>query len=452
MANQEHLDILRQGVEFWNEWKTEYLIAYPDTYFDLSGIDLREINLSRANLSIVDFSASNLSRAILENASLFETNFSKANLCDANFGFSSIAFVNFNGANLDRADFDGVYFSGAASFVQATLRSARIRGAYLRAADFSMANLEGANFCGTTFGRDITINDGSYEPLIRTTFEGANLSRVRIEEARVYAIDLSEADLSEATLTDVNFIGTNLNGTNFRQARIGGIQFANLDLSQARGLETVYHQSPSTIGIDTIYRSGGNIPKAFLRGAGIDDTFIVYIRSIVNKPIEYYTCFISYSNKDQVFAERLYADLQNNNVRCWYAPEDLKIGDKFRVRINESIRLYDKLLLILSEHSVASEWVEKEVEAAFEKEHQSGKLTLFPIKLDNTVMETDHAWAADIRRMRHIGDFTRWKEHDEYQKGLNRLLRDLKQEAIHDTIESDADKDQKQSNSREIES
>ena len=114
--------------------------------------------------------------------------------------------------------------------------------------------------------------------------------------------------------------------------------------------------------------------------------------------------------------------------------------------------LYDKLLLILSEHSVKSPWVEKEVETAFEKEQKSGKLTLFPVKLDNTVMETDQAWAADIRRMRHIGDFTRWKEHDEYQKGLTRLLRDLKQEAINDTIESDANKGQKHSNSREIQS
>src|SRR5882757_326767 len=80
----------------------------------------------------------------------------------------------------------------------------------------------------------------------------------------------------------------------------------------------------------------------------------------------------------------------------------------------------DKLLLILSEHSVRSPWVETEVETAFSKEHKTGKLALFPVKLDNTVEETEQVWAADIQRTRHIGDFTRWKEHDEYQKGLNR--------------------------------
>jgi hypothetical protein len=41
-------------------------------------------------------------------------------------------------------------------------------------------------------------------------------------------------------------------------------------------------------------------------------------------------------------------------------------------------------------------------------------------------METGEAWAAEIRRTRHIGDFRRWKDHDEYQKAFGRLMRDLK--------------------------
>ena len=41
------------------------------------------------------------------------------------------------------------------------------------------------------------------------------------------------------------------------------------------------------------------------------------------------------------------------------------------------------------------------------------KLTaLFPIRLDDAVMDALQPWAADIRRSRHIGDFTHWKEHD----------------------------------------
>src|SRR5882762_3340385 len=188
-----------------------------------------------------------------------------------------------------------------------------------------------------------------------------------------------------------------LNGTNLSMARVDRTMFGNLDLSTVKGLETVIHQGPSTIGVDTIYRSGGNIPESFLRGAGVPDTFITYMRSLVGKPIEFYSCFISYSSKDQAFAERLYADLQSKNVRCWYAPEDMKIGDKFRVRIDESIRLYDKLLLVLSEDSLASNWVAYEVEKALNKEPEGIPNVLFPIRLDDTILTCETNWAKEIR-------------------------------------------------------
>ena len=99
--------------------------------------------------------------------------------------------------------------------------------------------------------------------------------------------------------------------------------------------------------------------------------------SLVGRAIEYYSCFISYSSKDQAFAERLHADLQAKGVRCWFAPHDLKIGDRFRQRIDEAIRVHDKLLLILSEHSIESDWVATEVEAAFEKERRRGQTVSF---------------------------------------------------------------------------
>ncbi|HWZ96949.1 MAG TPA: toll/interleukin-1 receptor domain-containing protein [Candidatus Dormibacteraeota bacterium] len=120
--------------------------------------------------------------------------------------------------------------------------------------------------------------------------------------------------------------------------------------------------------------------------------------------------------------------MQSKGARVWLATEDLKIGDKFRARIDEAIRMYDKLLLVLSKDSVKSPWVESEVEAAFEKEQKQKRTVLFPIRLDDAVMEAEEAWAADIRRTRHIGDFRKWKEHDEYQKAFGRLMRDLKAE------------------------
>jgi hypothetical protein len=63
-----------------------------------------------------------------------------------------------------------------------------------------------------------------------------------------------------------------------------------------------------------------------------------------------------------------------------------------------------------------------------ELEEKENRLVLLPIRVDDTVMQIDVGWAADIRRQRHIGDFTQWKEHDAYQQAFTRLLKNLKAE------------------------
>lgn len=173
---------------------------------------------------------------------------------------------------------------------------------------------------------------------IQPNFGGANL----------LFFNLVEADLRHANLNLVNLSWARLSGANLSQAVVESTTFGNVDLSQVKGLETVRNDGPSLIGIDTIYRSQGRIPEVFLRGAGVPNSMIEYMHSLINKPIEYYSRFISFSKEDQSFADRIYADLQINNVRCWFAPEDMRIGDKIRPRIDESIRLYDKLLIVLS--------------------------------------------------------------------------------------------------------
>ena len=95
---------------------------------------------------------------------------------------------------------------------------------------------------------------------------------------------------------------------------------------------------------------------------------------------------------------------------------------------HEAIRSGDKLLLVLSEHAIASDWVEDEVTKAFAEKRRRGQLVMFPVRLDDTVFDTSEAWAGKLRDNRNIGDFRRWKEHDAYQKALDRLLRDLRVE------------------------
>ena len=381
MANEEHLKILEQGVEVWDQWRVENYFIEPD----LSKADLLRANLSGMNLSKVDLSEAYLEGANLSGANLRLANLSKADLTDT---------------NLSRAD-----------LTRARLSEANLWGADLSGAILSNASLSGAD-------------------LVYVDLSGADLSKARLIGAKVNVADLVEADLSEANLSGVYLRNADLRGANLLHATVGWSTFSDVDLSRVRGLDAVIHEGPSTIGIDTIYLSKGNIPAAFLRGAGVPDTFIAQIASLVEQVIKFYSCFISHSSKEQAFAERLHADLQSEGLRCWFAPEDMKIGDKIRLTLDESIRRHDKLLLVLSKHSIASQWVEQEVETALARERKEGRTVLFPIRLDNAVMEVKSGWPALIRNTRHIGDFRHWKDHDEYQKAFNRLFRDLQAEDV----------------------
>jgi hypothetical protein len=77
--------------------------------------------------------------------------------------------------------------------------------------------------------------------------------------------------------------------------------------------------------------------------------------------------------------------------------------------------------VILSSHSIGSEWVEDEVTTAFEEERKRGKTVLFSVWPADAVQKTDEPWAAKVRGW-HIGDFTRWKEHDTYRQAFERLV------------------------------
>jgi hypothetical protein len=65
--------------------------------------------------------------------------------------------------------------------------------------------------------------------------------------------------------------------------------------------------------------------------------------------------------------------------------------------------LRDKVLLVLSANSIASDGVEDEVKTAYDEERTRGQTVLFPIRIDNAVMATREAWAAKLRADRHIG-------------------------------------------------
>jgi uncharacterized protein YjbI with pentapeptide repeats len=306
--------------------------------------------------------------------------------------------------------------------------TARLIGNHLDGARLDGADLFGADLYGAHLARaDLVGADLTNANLADADLTGSTLARAKLVSANLARADLAGADLTDARLGRASLNGAHLKAVNFEGAILGETSFGDVDLSGCEGLETCRHNGPSIIDIGTLRRSGP-LPLAFQRGVGLPEALIDYLPSLLNQPIQLYSCFISYSSADEAFTKRLHADLQAKGVRCWFAPHDMPIGAKILDAIDEAIRLRDKVLLILSEHAIASDWVEGEVTRGLDEERERKRVVLFPIRVDAAVMETARPWARLLRGQRNIGDFTRWKEHDAYAKALDRLLRDLRVE------------------------
>jgi uncharacterized protein YjbI with pentapeptide repeats len=308
---------------------------------------------------------------------------------------------------------------GRPLLIDANLIAANLKGANLMAANLKGANLKGANL------NDANLNDANLDgaDLHGANLHGADLHGANLNDANLYLSDLHDTKLIAARLTSAKLTRANLSGANLNDATFGETIFADLDLTGVVALETCHHSGSSVIDHRTLQKSR-SLPIPFLRGLGLPQVMIDYLPTLLNQAIQYYSCFISYSTGDQEFADRIHADLQNKGVRCWFAPHDMPIGAKILDEIDTAIRLREKLLLILSEHSIESDWVEDEVAKAFEEERKRKQIALLPIRIDNAVIDTNEAWAAKLRA-RNIGDFTCWKEHGAYQKSFERVLRDL---------------------------
>ena len=199
---------------------------------------------------------------------------------------------------------------------------------------------------------------------------GANCSHASFQGADLRYSVLLEANFGNTDLWQTDFTGAGLKGTDFKQARMEGTIFGDNDLSETKGLEAVRHTGPCVVGVETLYLSRGRIPEAFLRGCGVPEEFIRFQHSLVEYPIQFYSCFISYSHEDKAFARLLHDRLQGQGIRCWLDEHQLLPGDDLHEGIDRGIRLWDKVLLCASKASLTSWWVDGEINRAFQKEAQ----------------------------------------------------------------------------------
>jgi hypothetical protein len=295
--------------------------------------------------------------------------------------------------------------------IEADLSEAMLIGVNLSGADLSKANLSGANL------------------------SEANLSRVDLSRANLSETILSGADLSGAGLYRSTLWRAVLDGTNFERASIDSTIFGGVDLSNCRGLDSVRHDGPSTLGFDSIIRSKGRIPEVFLRGVGLPDEWITYIPSLVGDGIQFYSCFISYSSSDKPFAIRLHDALQSKGIRCWLDEKQLLPGHDISRELERGINSWDKFLLCASKNSLTSTWVEEEIATTLERERklrsERGEkvLKLIPLNLDDYLFSEQWDFGIHAReiRSRVAADFRDWENSSSnFDKQVDRVIRALR--------------------------
>ncbi len=192
MANEEHLALLKQGVEAWNEWRenhNNYEILADLSGANLTGVNMTGANLGRANLSGADLTGACLSRANLRMANLSEANLERVDLSGGDLRMANLRMTNLSEAILTEADVTGAYLSFA------NLRMASLSGANLSEANLKMTYLGGAN--------------------------------------------LTQANLRMANLSGANLEQTQAINTNFRQAIFTGICLENWQINRATNLDGV---------------------------------------------------------------------------------------------------------------------------------------------------------------------------------------------------------------------
>jgi uncharacterized protein YjbI with pentapeptide repeats len=366
MANQEQLAILKQGVEVWNRWRAKH----PNVRIDLYEAQFIEADLTGADLS-------------------------HAFLSGSNFFTSNLTEVDFNRAIL-----------GAVVQQGPPIR-------YIPGAHVIASNLQGARFSNTELA-DVVFD----------------------------VVNLSDTDFSNADLVKTLFRTATLGETKFSLSRLHRTTFDDVDLSKAIGLWETSHIGPSTIGTSTIALSKGQIPDIFLRGCGLGDWEIesvkLYNPDLSNEEInniqyrvydlratqalQISPLFLSYSHADSEFVDKVGESLNEKGVRYWRDIHDMKAG-RIEKQIDRAIRQNPTVLLVLSEHSLSSDWVEHEVRTARTLEKEMGRDALCPVALDDSWKSS--RWPKRLMEQimeYNIMDFSAWRDDGKFDGMFRRLI------------------------------
>ena len=407
MANMEHVQLVKRGRDHVARWRE----ANPDENLDLNAAYMSYVRAPQVDISGADVRDSDLMGAVLQRANLSGCFMNPCHLYHANLRETNMTRARLNGANLRGADLRGADLSGA-DLDRAVLSEANLTGAKLVNTNLSRANLAGANLTDA----DLT----------GASFAGASLVRANMTNATC-----TDSDFFQTQFWSVDLTGTDLTGSLF-----GYSVFQDCDLSGAKGLDQVRHDCPSTIGLDTLFRSHGQIPESFLMGAGLPSAAAGFLTAANTDSTSLRECFIACIDQDEEFARTLRDDLREQGVRCWVFSQAVRgnaLVDRHSASDQEEVerwlRNYDKMVILGSAAALEAETILNDITAAKQMQLSTEMWCLFLGATDDTLTDPKVRTARNLSTEHVVFDLSGQEgDRDTYQKEVVRLAEALKQD------------------------
>ncbi len=405
MANMEHVQLVRRGRDHVARWKE----ANPNEQLDLNAAYMSYVRAPQVNISGADLRNSDLMGAVMRRANLSGCYLNPSHLYHADLREANLSGALFNGSNMRGAD----------------LRGADLSGADLDRTVLSDANLSGANLSGANLQRSSLIG----AKLIGANFTGANFSGADLVRS-----DLTDAVLNDADMFQTRVWGCTMNGADLSGAALGYTVFQDCDLRNVIGLERVRHDAPSSIGVDTVYRSGGQLPGVFLSGAGVPGSIATLQETIAAAGQTRGELYISCRDDDEEFARKLSADLEKLGITTWVFSERVR-GNALVSRLSSSdqeeierwLRNYDKLIVVASSRAIEYETILNDITAARDKQQAADRWLLYFVAPDDGLMRPGGRAARNMAAENVIFDL-RGGDESTYQAELAKLAEALQQD------------------------
>ncbi len=252
MANQEHMAILKQGVEVWNAWRKEH----PEIQPDLSGIDFNDegdaalkysdfgdINLNEPDWEFLSLTRvklySHISSFLEDGLSLMGIDLHDVNLIGCSMRWLQLLNVDLRGSNLSGANLSDTFLREV-NLSEATLTGADLHDAFFYKVSLSEATIDQAEL-RTTLILDSDLSDADFSGsklegvcFLGVQLNGATFLDTDLREAWFVAVDLNQGDLSDSDLRGAKFYSANLNEADLTGARLVQTEWHNSTLSNCK--------------------------------------------------------------------------------------------------------------------------------------------------------------------------------------------------------------------------